>query len=150
MEMDPRLSSRALSTLQTGMVLVTFLEFPLFPGCSFTETLKVVFPGSQLSLPRVQALMKWMSIFFVSRVFASLGRCQKVIFVSIQLIIRLCWVNQSYPSTNEYSSSKFITKNYISCFSPVENVIGICTFFFMDDIEDLSNILNGMGFGKYE
>src|SRR5260370_15109697 len=50
----------------------------------------------------------------------------------------------------EYSLSKLVTKNSMSCFSPVGNVIGICTFFSTIEVVDLSNILRRMAFGRYE
>src|SRR5260370_29703299 len=50
----------------------------------------------------------------------------------------------------EYSLSKLVTKNSMSCFSPVGNVIGICTFFSTIEVVDLSNILSRMAFGRCE
>ena len=144
------LSSGAFSTLRAGIALVNFPGGLLSPVKSFIETLNVVLPGSWHSLPRVRALTNRMSILFVSRVSVGLGGCRKVIFVSVQSIIGLFRTSQSYPNTTEYSSSKFVTKNSNSCFSPVENVIGIRTFFSTVDVEDPSNILNGIAFSKYE
>ena len=50
----------------------------------------------------------------------------------------------------EYSSSKLVTNSSMSCFSPVGNVIGMCTFFSTIEVVDLLNILSRMAFGKYE
>ena len=41
-------------------------------------------------------------------------------------------------------------KNSMLCFSPVGNVIGMCTFFSTAEVVDPLNILNGMAFSKYE
>src|SRR5260221_12316529 len=41
-------------------------------------------------------------------------------------------------------------KNSKQCISPVEKVIGICTFLLTFEGVDLSNIFNRIGFGRYE
>src|SRR6266436_3702003 len=41
-------------------------------------------------------------------------------------------------------------KNSKQCISPVEKVIGICTFLLTFEGVDLSNIFSGIGFGRYE
>src|SRR6266481_5929161 len=43
-----------------------------------------------------------------------------------------------------------MTKNSKWCVSPVEKVIGICTFLLMFEGVDPSNIFSGIGFGRYE
>src|SRR5258708_23882567 len=41
-------------------------------------------------------------------------------------------------------------KNSKWCISPVEKVIGICTFLLTFEGVDLSNIFSGIGFSRYE
>src|SRR5258708_5589713 len=77
--------------------------------CMPKEIANVVFSGSQCSLVIVWALTQWMSTsMVVVGISFSVTGFQKVIFISIQLMIGLWWVNQSYPSTTEYSSSNLV------------------------------------------
>src|SRR5260221_6374377 len=68
--------------------------------CMPGEIANVAFSRSQCSLVMVWALTQWMStpVVVVGIGFSVTG-LQKVIFVSIQLMIRLWQVSQSYPST---------------------------------------------------
>ena len=56
---------------------------------SFTEILNVTFFGSQLNLPRAQALTRQISTPLLSRVLMGLGGCLDMILVSVQSMIGL-------------------------------------------------------------
>src|SRR5258708_10045006 len=77
--------------------------------CVPREIANVAFSRSQCSLVMVWALTQWMStpVVVVGISFGVAG-FQKVIFISIQSMIGLWWVSQSYPSTTEYSSSNLV------------------------------------------
>jgi len=77
--------------------------------CMPGEIMNVVFSRSQHSLVMVQALTQWMSTpVVVVGIGFSVTSLQKVIFISVQLMIGLWQFSQSYLSTADYSSSNLV------------------------------------------
>src|SRR5258708_8574297 len=77
--------------------------------CVPGEITNVAFSGFLCSLVMVQALTQWMSTpVVVVGIGFGVTSLWKVIFISVQSMIGLWQVSQSYPSTTEYSSSNLV------------------------------------------